>query len=411
MERLGATADGRSRQWKWWVCGMLLFASAINYMDRQTLANAATRITRQFALSQEQYGDLELGFGWAFAAGSVVFGILVDRFSVRMIYPIGLTLWSLTGFATGLTHGYGGLLVCRTLLGFFEGAHWPCAVKTTRLLLEAKDRSMGNSLLQSGTSMGAIVTPLVMRAMLTEDLGSWRLPFLAIGVAGVIWVVMWFVLIKRDDLPSTGPEQKTATSLSKILLTRRMLVIMAVVGLINTGWQMLRAWLPKFLQEGRGYSEAHALYFNSVFYIATDVGVIGAGALTLWLHRKKIAVTKARMLAFGVCAILSGAVVMVPVLPKGLALLGVLLVVGAGALGVFPIYHAFTQDLSREHQGKVTGVASIAAWGFSPAQKIYGRIIDSTKSFDAGLVAAGLMPLAALIILWLFWREPEIEKT
>jgi ACS family hexuronate transporter-like MFS transporter len=154
MERLGATSEGRSRQWKWWVCGMLLFASAINYMDRQTLANAATRITRQFALSQEQYGDLEMGFGWAFAAGSVVFGILADRFSVRIIYPIGLTLWSLTGFATGLTHGYGGLLICRTLLGFFEGAHWPCAVKTTRLLLEAKDRSMGNSYCRAGRPSG-----------------------------------------------------------------------------------------------------------------------------------------------------------------------------------------------------------------------------------------------------------------
>jgi hypothetical protein len=31
---------------------MLLLASAINYMDRQTLANAAVRISREFGLSQ-----------------------------------------------------------------------------------------------------------------------------------------------------------------------------------------------------------------------------------------------------------------------------------------------------------------------------------------------------------------------
>lgn len=396
----------RSRSWKWWVCGLLLFASAINYMDRQTLANAATRITRQFGLAQEQYGDLEMGFGWAFAVGSVVFGFLVDRFPVRIVYPIGLTLWSATGFATGLANGYEGLLICRTLLGFFEGAHWPCAVKTTRLLLDAKDRSMGNSLLQSGTSIGAIVTPLIMRAMLTDNPGSWRSPFLVIGLIGLIWVVSWFVLIKRDDLPSTDPEQKSPASLWAILLTRRMFVIMAVVGLINTGWQMLRAWLPKFLQEGRGYSEAHALYFNSLFYVATDVGVIGAGALTLWLHRKKFTVTNARVVTFGICSVLAAFVILVPALPKGPALLSVLLVVGAGALGVFPIYHAFTQDLSREHQGKVTGIASISAWAFSPAQKLYGRVVDNTKSFDEGLVVAGLMPLAAFFILWLFWPRP-----
>jgi MFS transporter, ACS family, hexuronate transporter len=145
--------------------------------------------------------------------------------------------------------------------------------------------------------------------------------------------------------------------------------------------------------------------------VATDVGVIGAGALTLWLHRKNFSVTKARMAAFAVCAVLSATVILLPTLQKGPALLGVLLIVGAGALGVFGIYHAFTQDLSREHQGKVTGVASVAAWIFSPAQKIYGRVVDQTKSFDEGLVVAGLMPLAAFIILWLFWRDPEKEQT
>src|SRR3954468_15205652 len=106
----GNLSESRSPRWRWWVCGLLLFASAINYMDRQTLANAATRITRQFALSQEQYGNLEFGFGWAFAVGSIVFGIAVDRFSVRIIYPIVLLLWSATGFATALVHGYDGLL-------------------------------------------------------------------------------------------------------------------------------------------------------------------------------------------------------------------------------------------------------------------------------------------------------------
>jgi len=40
------TPPGRSASWKWWVCGLLLFASMINYMDRQTLANAAVRITK-----------------------------------------------------------------------------------------------------------------------------------------------------------------------------------------------------------------------------------------------------------------------------------------------------------------------------------------------------------------------------
>src|SRR5437868_361143 len=91
----------RPPAWKWWICGLFLLASAINYMDRQTLANVSVRISEQFKLSQEQYGNLELVFGWAFAAGSILFGVLVDRWPVRWVYPTVLLLWSTAGFATG----------------------------------------------------------------------------------------------------------------------------------------------------------------------------------------------------------------------------------------------------------------------------------------------------------------------
>ena len=56
---------------KWWICGLLLFASMTNYLDRQTLSVMSVRITKEFGLSQEQYGNLELAFGWAFAVGSL----------------------------------------------------------------------------------------------------------------------------------------------------------------------------------------------------------------------------------------------------------------------------------------------------------------------------------------------------
>ncbi len=405
----------RTGAWRWWICGLLLCASAINYMDRQTLANAATRISRQFALSQEQYGNLEFGFGWAFAAGSLAFGILADRLPVRWLYPGVLVLWSAVGFGTGLVGSYPSLLICRTLLGFFEAGHWPCAIKTTQRLLAPADRSMGNGLLQSGTSVGAVVTPLVMRAMMTEELSSWRWPFLAVGACGLVWVIAWFALVRSGDLTlvpadparASEPGSSSLSGMWQVLCTRRMLVVLTVVALINTGWQTVRAWLPKFLQEGRGYAEAEALYFNSAFYVATDVGVIGAGVLTLWLGRRGFSVDHSRLLVFGTCALLSASALGIPILPAGWLLLALLLAVGAGLLGVFPIYHAFSQDISARHQGKITGVAGIAAWGFSPpAQKFFGRLVDVTQSFDVGFVVAGLLPLIALIVLWLFWGRP-----
>jgi hypothetical protein len=93
-------------------------------------------------------------------------------------------------------------------------------------------------------------------------------------------------------------------------------------------------------------------------------------------------------------------------LPRGWLLLGLLLLAGAGTLGVFPIYHAFTQDLTRYHQGMVTGLAGVAAWAPSLAQKFYGRLVDQTGSFDLGLAIASCFPLAAFGALWLLWPRP-----
>ena len=376
----------------------------INYMDRQTLANAAVRITKQFGLNQEQYGNLEFGFGYGFAAGSIAFGFMADRISVRWLYPAVLLLWSVTGFLTGAVNDYPQLLVCRIALGLFEAGHWPCAIKTTQRVLDAKDRSMGNGLLQSGASVGAILTPLIMRVLLTEQLESWRFAFQIVGAIGLAWVPVWVWLVRRDDLRPAAVAQDSRAFAD--LLTRRMAVVLVVVALINTTWQTFRPWLTKFLIEGRGYAEGVALNFNSLFFIASDVGCVGAGALALWLAKKGMSVHRSRMAVFLGFALLSATGLLIPLLPKGSLLLCVLLLVAAGSLGVFPVYHALTQDISAHHQGKVTGIAGIAAWGFAPpAQKFFGRIVDKTGSFDAGLAIAGCLPLIAFVVLLAFWDK------
>jgi ACS family hexuronate transporter-like MFS transporter len=389
------------------VCGLLLLASAINYMDRQTLANAAVRISKEFGLNQTQYGTVESYFGYAFAAGSLLFGWMADRFSVRWLYAAVLVLWSLAGFATGFVKSYDQLLLCRTFLGFFEAGHWPCAIRTTRLLLDERRRSMGNGLLQSGASFGAIATPLIMRWLMTEDLTTWRVPFLVVGGAGLLWVFPWLLLLRGLDfhpVPARRPDT-ASDSFLKVILGRQMLIVLMVITCINTTWQILRAWLPKFLQEGRGYSEAHALYFNSAWFAATDVGCLAAGALAVVLARRHWSVHLARLLVFAGCAALCALCALVPWLGRGWLLLVILALAGAGALGVFPIYHAFTQDISSAHQGKITGMAGVAAWlVHAQVQKLFGWLADQSGSFDSGLAVAGLVPLLAILPLWLFWR-------
>ena len=178
--------------------------------------------------------------------------------------------------------------------------------------------------------------------------------------------------------------------------------------LINTAWQLFRTWLHLFLEEGRGYTEQQTLLFNSAWFAATDVGCLGVGAVVLWLCARGLAVTRARQIMFTACALMCMSLIALPLLPKGPLLLIVLLISGAGALGVFPLYHAFTQDISGKHQGKITGMAGVTAWFLvPPTQKLFGRLVDVTGSYDWGLAAAACLPVAASLILWAFWGTDE----
>ncbi|MFO0935863.1 MAG: MFS transporter [Gemmataceae bacterium] len=398
------------------ICGLLLLASAINYMDRQTLANVSTRVTREFSLTEQQYGALETSFGLSFAAGSLVLGMLADRVSIRFVYPLVLLLWSSVGFLTGWTQSYGQLLVCRGLLGFFEAGHWPCGLKAIQLLLVPDRRAMGNSVLQSGTSIGAIVTPLIMLATLTPEVSSWRMGFQWVGAIGFVWIGLWFLFVHRSDFSGAPARQPHSTASDqpwwRDFLTRRMLVVVLIVCIINVTWQTLRAWLPKIMLQEYLYDEKATAQFTSAWYIATDVGCLASGALAMALASRGWGIKSSRVAAFGLCAALCSSLMLMPLLSRGPLLLAVLLISGAGALGMFPIYYSFTQDISRNHQGKVAGFTGVLAWSISsPMAMLFGWLADETNSFNTGIAIAGALPLLAWLTIVFLWPRDNPPET
>jgi ACS family hexuronate transporter-like MFS transporter len=402
----------------WWICGLLLCASTINYMDRQTLSTVSPRIKHEFNLSREMYGDLEFGFGVAFAIGAILFGAIADRTNVRWLYPVVLLLWSMMGFLTGYVETFAGLMTCRIFLGLFEAGHWPCALKTTYRLLPPEQRAFGNSVLQSGTAIGAILTPIIILNTMTEAAGSWRPVFQVIAAAGSVWAFVWIFSTRSADLapvPSRAANSSETMddddTFFSAILSRRFMILVVIVIAINLCWQLFRAWMPLFLQEGRGYQEKSMLVFMFFFHISTDIGCLSSGYLTRRLHQSGYSTHQSRCIAFGVCAMLVALGGLIPWLPAtspGLTV--VLMLVAAGALGLFPCYYSFSQELSTRHLGKVTGSLGAIAWvTSSPVHKYYGRLVDQTKSYDMGMALACGLPLAAFVILVLFWPAKRME--
>jgi MFS transporter, ACS family, hexuronate transporter len=400
----------------WAVCGLMLLATMLNYMDRQALSQQANDIRSELKLSNEDYGSLETGFGIAFAVGGVATGFLVDWFSLRWMYPAILLSWSAVGFLTGFVTSYRELMICRVLLGFAEAGQWPCALAASQRLLSRSNRALGNSILQSGASLGAIVTPLVVLLLNQSGaIGAWRLPFRVIGALGVVWVFAWLILIRPRDLelndqdsPETSQDDHEAASVDRDTLVRRFVSLLVVVIAINICWQYFRAWMPMMLEKEHGYDKKTIQWFSSAYYLTAGVGCLVVGFVAKALTTRGWSVHGSRMAMFAACVALTGLGCVAAYLPASPLLLILLLAVGFGSLGQFPTYYAFTQEISKRGMGKVTGLFSFVAWiAVAAVQRPIGSRIDNTGSYAAVTLIAALAPFAALLALLVLWRESK----
>lgn len=417
-------------KWPWIVCGVLLLATMLNYMDRQALAVVSTTLKSDFNIAEARFGMVEGCFGYAFAFGSIFFGLVADRYGPRYVYPIVLAGWSLSGIATAFagqewvtqmleadgdppgTGVYRWLLLCRTVLGVFEAGHWPCALLTIRAVLSSKDRTLGNSILQSGASLGAIIVPVYIAA--ANHAGqSWEFAFWSIGIAGLLWIPLWFILIGNHDLSIPKEDAslldeplKSEEKLSRLVL--RFITLAIVITMLTISWQFLRAWQGLFLQDYHGFSENASKGLMSGFYIAADVGCILSGLLVSALVLRKWEVHSARKFGFFIFTFISASAICLPFAGSGILMIAIYYTAGAGILGLHPFYYSLAQEISYKRMGVLSGSLAALAWCVSSTFQIFiGSHIEATQSYSLGLFIVGFAPVVGLIALYTLWPAEE----
>lgn len=108
-----AVESRRGNAWKWWLTGVLFLATLLTYLDRQTVAICEDKISSEFHLNGEQYGQLLAAFRWAYGLMQIPAGLMADRLPLRTTFGLAVGLWSLAGAAAAAAFRLPVLMVTR----------------------------------------------------------------------------------------------------------------------------------------------------------------------------------------------------------------------------------------------------------------------------------------------------------
>ncbi len=183
-----------TRRLRWWIVWTLFFSTVINYVDRQTLSNLAPVITKEFHMTNAEYGLVVSSFQIAYAVMWLVGGVLLDLIGTRLGLTIAMIWWSLASMLPSLAHSVRFLALSRFLLGIGEGFNWPGASKTVAEWFPAKERGLAVGIFDSGSSVGGALAALLIPWL--AIIFGWRAAFLMAGCLGFVWLALWLSLYR-----------------------------------------------------------------------------------------------------------------------------------------------------------------------------------------------------------------------
>jgi ACS family hexuronate transporter-like MFS transporter len=378
------------------VLSAFVLSTAINYLDRQTLATLAPLVRAEFHLSNAEYGLILAVFSIAYAACAPFAGMLIDRIGLDRAIGMAVGVWSCAGIATGFTRGLGGLLGCRGVLGMSEAAGIPAAGKAIHGYLLPAERALGNAWNQAGVSLGLILAPPVATWIAMRY--GWRQAFVISGSLGLIWIPLWNLTARKAEPRPLG--SGSPSTLNDLLRSRRLWGLLAANALNMSVYSLWTNWTTLYLVERHRLPLAEANWYAVVPPLIGALGGFGGGWLSLKWMRTGVPAVAARTRVCLAGALLAMPAALIPLLPTaawtaaGISLS--ILAVSAVSVNVYTI----PLDIFGGARAAFAVSMLVASYGAAQAliSPVIGAVVDAYGYGPVCVVAAGL-PMAAYAVL------------
>lgn len=382
---------------RWWVLGVFVLSSAINYLDRQSLATLAPLLRAEFHLSNAEYGLILTAFSITYAAGAPFAGLLIDRIGLNRGITLAIGVWSVAGIFTGYTKGLAGLVACRAVLGLAEAGGIPAAGKAIHQYLLPAERALGNAVNQAGVSLGLILAPPIATWFAVRY--GWRSAFIATGVLGLLWIPLW-----RRVSRGSVPAKPAAGWDFGILRDRRLWGFVGANALSMVGYSLWTNWTTLYLVEVHRLTLVAAAWIAWIPPLCAMLGGFGGGWLSLRFMNRGMEAIPARTRVCFLSALAALATALVPLLPSAAwAAAGISLSIFAVAAFSVNMYSMPLDTFGGPRAAFAVSILVSAYGGIqalvSPA---FGALIDHFGYAPVCLIAS-VTPLAAFGVLK--WSE------
>jgi ACS family hexuronate transporter-like MFS transporter len=388
----------RRGNYRWIVCALLFFATTINYIDRQVIGLLKPTLEKEFNWSEVDYGYIVMTFAGMYALGYVVFGSFIDKVGSKIGYGISVLVWSIAAILHAFAKGTMGFTAVRGLLGLAESGNFPAGVKAVAEWFPVKERALATGIFNSGTSVGAVVAPILVPWIL--GLYGWQEAFIITGAIGFIWLILWwifydipskqrrlkqpefdYIISDEADLLTDQPPLKIKWS--HLLGLKQTWVFIVGKVLTDPVWWFFLFWLPSFFADTFHLDLKKPSMHLAVVYAATTLGSIGGGYLSSYFIKSGWPALKARKITLLIVSLLVTPIFLVQVATNIWTVVG-LIALAASAHQAWSA-NIFTIVSDMFPKNAVSTVVGIGGMSGSVASTLFPIFVGTLLAYYKGL--------------------------